>query len=348
MDIPKKQPINRVRQALDRIYDNEPPQFQDYLERYRADPTSRIFAPLAEGFRRAGRVDEAIQMCQFGLKHHPDFHSGRVALAKCYMEKGLYSDARAELEKVIQVTPDNLLAQKLLGNVSEKLKEYELAVRAYKMANVLAPEDLEITESIDRVTLLLQKSKQAMSSTVSTLSTTTNAPIENPTPPTKEPTEIPDGLLKKLNHGLAPLLPLSSSSSPAEDTNHSIDTPDAPLQTEDFISTLSVQELLGLGPHESNEELFTVQPLKSAFEDAEKRELTSETLGDLYYSQSQYDQALRIYEALYRVSRVSHLLNKMESCRARLGVDETARLRNRKVETLRTFLKRVQTFEVKV
>src|SRR5580698_2425157 len=89
---------NRVREALGRIYDNYPPYFREYLRRFREDPTSRVFAPLAEAYRRMGQVEEAIEICREGLEHHPDFHGGRVALAKCYIDKRLFAEARVELE----------------------------------------------------------------------------------------------------------------------------------------------------------------------------------------------------------------------------------------------------------
>jgi ABC-type multidrug transport system fused ATPase/permease subunit len=55
---------NRVREALGKIYDQEPPYFREYLRRFKEDPTSRVFAPLADGYRRQGRLDEAIEICR--------------------------------------------------------------------------------------------------------------------------------------------------------------------------------------------------------------------------------------------------------------------------------------------
>jgi tetratricopeptide (TPR) repeat protein len=91
---------NRVKEALGKIYDNYPPYFREYLRRFKEDPTSRVFAPLAEAYRRLGRVEEAIEIALEGLEHHPDFHGGRVTLAKCYIDKKKYSEAKAALEMI--------------------------------------------------------------------------------------------------------------------------------------------------------------------------------------------------------------------------------------------------------
>ena len=51
---------------------------------------ARIFAPLAEAYRKAGLVDEAIEVAREGLRIHPNFVGGRVALGRA-----LFDDAEA-------------------------------------------------------------------------------------------------------------------------------------------------------------------------------------------------------------------------------------------------------------
>src|SRR4051812_26198397 len=114
MTTSKNPGTNRIREALSRIYDGQTPYFREYLRRYQEDPKSRVFAPLAEAYRRSGKVDDAIQICLEGLKHHPEFAGGRVALAKCYYDKKEFGACRDELELVVEKIPENLLAQRLL------------------------------------------------------------------------------------------------------------------------------------------------------------------------------------------------------------------------------------------
>ena len=142
---------NRIRDALSRIYDGQPPYFREYLRRYKEDPKSRVFAPLAEAYRRMGKVDDAIAICLEGLEHHPEFTGGRVALAKCYLEKKRPEDAKAELEGIIDQVPENLLAQKLLGETYQALNDLESALHCYKMALLLAPADVALAQKVKKI-----------------------------------------------------------------------------------------------------------------------------------------------------------------------------------------------------
>ena len=42
-----------------------------YLRSYSQDPTSRVFAPLGETYRKLGKLDEAIEVLNEGMKTHP-------------------------------------------------------------------------------------------------------------------------------------------------------------------------------------------------------------------------------------------------------------------------------------
>src|SRR4051812_37043809 len=91
------------------------PLLYDYLKKYQEDPTSRIFAPLAEAYRKAGLLDDAIEIAQEGLRMHPNFVGGRVALARALFDKKLFDEVIEELGPLIQDVPDNLVAQRLLA-----------------------------------------------------------------------------------------------------------------------------------------------------------------------------------------------------------------------------------------
>ncbi|MFQ5600564.1 MAG: tetratricopeptide repeat protein [Candidatus Krumholzibacteriia bacterium] len=81
-------------------------------ERYRAAPRSRAFAPLADAFRRAGRVEEAIQLLQRGTSLHPDYVSAFVLLGRCYQELGRQEEAEVIFSRVVQLDADNLVAMR--------------------------------------------------------------------------------------------------------------------------------------------------------------------------------------------------------------------------------------------
>jgi tetratricopeptide (TPR) repeat protein len=119
------------------------PVIYKYLKKFQDDPNSRVFAPLAEAYRKAGLVDEAIKIAQEGVKIHPGFVGGRVALARAYFDKRLYREVVDELAGIVQDVPDNLVAQRLLAEAHLILGEIAPALSAYKMLLYFSPQDVE-------------------------------------------------------------------------------------------------------------------------------------------------------------------------------------------------------------
>lgn len=122
-----------------------------YLKKYQDDPSSRVFAPLAEAYRKAGLVEEAIEIAREGLRIHPHFVGGRVALARALFEKKLYAEVVDELSKVIQDAPDNLVAQRLLGESCLMLGRVAEALGAYKMLLFFSPQDADTAKIVQEL-----------------------------------------------------------------------------------------------------------------------------------------------------------------------------------------------------
>lgn len=85
--------------------------------RVQQDPASIVFGALAEEYRRAGRLEEAVATCEQGLRRHPSYLSARVTLGRALQELGRVDEARAEFERVIDVAPDNLAAIRALSEL---------------------------------------------------------------------------------------------------------------------------------------------------------------------------------------------------------------------------------------
>jgi tetratricopeptide (TPR) repeat protein len=127
------------------------PMIYSYLKRYQEDPTSRIFAPLAEAYRKAGLLDEALEVVRDGLRIHPTFMSGRVALARVLFDKMLYLDVVNELMPIVQDIPDNLVAQRLLAESCLVLGRLAEALSAYKMLLYFSPQDNETAQIVQEL-----------------------------------------------------------------------------------------------------------------------------------------------------------------------------------------------------
>lgn len=90
---------------------------EDLERRVSQDPASIAFGALAEEYRRAGRLEDAIAACRTGLARHPSYLSARVTLGRALQELGRQADARKEFENVLAVAPDNLAAIRALAEL---------------------------------------------------------------------------------------------------------------------------------------------------------------------------------------------------------------------------------------
>jgi len=121
------------------------------LAQYQADPKSRLFAPLADAYRKNKKIDEAIEICKKGLALHPTYASAHLVLGKCYQEKGLFSLAREEFNQVLRIDPQNLIALKLRADVCLAQGLKEEAVGSYKLVLELDPANESVRKTLDSI-----------------------------------------------------------------------------------------------------------------------------------------------------------------------------------------------------
>lgn len=115
----------------------------EFIERcqleYERNPSSRVFAPLAEAYRRLDLVEEAFEIASRGVRLHPDFAAGRIAYARVLIAKKAYIDAVDQLQRSAELSPDNILAFLLLGETLLELRRPKDALNAFKMVLFLNP-----------------------------------------------------------------------------------------------------------------------------------------------------------------------------------------------------------------
>lgn len=88
--------------------------------RLKPDSDPRVFAQLADSYRREGLLEEAIQICRDGLAAHPGYVNGRVVLGQALLERGALEEAEVEFRRVLDQAPENLLSLRLLGDICTK------------------------------------------------------------------------------------------------------------------------------------------------------------------------------------------------------------------------------------
>ncbi len=98
----------------------------DKLEaRFRDNPKGRNFAPLADAYRKAGLIDNAIDLCQNGLKLHPDYVSAYIVYARCLVDKKDDPSALGVFKNVLELDGENIIALRGLAELAERNGKYE-------------------------------------------------------------------------------------------------------------------------------------------------------------------------------------------------------------------------------
>lgn len=121
---------------------------EDLRRRVQKDPASIAFAQLAEECRRAGQVEESVEICRAGLAIHPGYLSARVTLGRALLELNLLDDALAELEHVLASAPENLAAIRGIAEIHHRRGNLSDALSHYRAALALAKNDPDLEQTV--------------------------------------------------------------------------------------------------------------------------------------------------------------------------------------------------------
>ncbi len=121
--------------------DKEISEIAKLTERISLDPKSKLFVPLAEEYNKVGDTEMAVHVLLEGLKNNPGYVTARSFLGKLLLETGDLAAAQKEFEQVVQAVPDNLMAQRKLGDVYVLLGKPDEALKHYSIALSLNPKD---------------------------------------------------------------------------------------------------------------------------------------------------------------------------------------------------------------
>lgn len=101
---------------------------QKYEEIISSDPESNTFCILAEVQYKLGKIDKATGVLIRGLSYNKNNITGRLLLGKIYYERWLIDQAKKEMEKVLELSPDNLEAAKLLSEIYQSEDKHKKAL----------------------------------------------------------------------------------------------------------------------------------------------------------------------------------------------------------------------------
>jgi protein involved in temperature-dependent protein secretion len=131
--------------------DKEPSEIAKLTERISKDPKSKLFVPLAEEYKKAGNLEMSIHVLKEGLKNNPEYVTARSILGRILVEKGDLAGAQKEFEEVTKAIPDNLVAQRKLGDLYVLQNRPADALEHYRIVLSLNPRDEEMAALVSDV-----------------------------------------------------------------------------------------------------------------------------------------------------------------------------------------------------
>jgi tetratricopeptide (TPR) repeat protein len=128
------------------------PEVARLLAQHEQSPHSRVFAALADAYRKADMVDEAIEVCRQGLIEHPHYSSAHLVLARCYQQKKMVALAREEFEAVVRLDPANQIALRAVAEIALAEGDLASARRAYQGLLDLDPLNGQVRKTFEWLT----------------------------------------------------------------------------------------------------------------------------------------------------------------------------------------------------
>ncbi len=121
---------------------------QSLMERYKRGTDSRVFAPLADAYRKNGEVDRAIEILEKGLERYPAYASAHVILGKCFYDKGATERAKGEFLRVLELDAENMVALKFMGDILLAEDRHAQAVEYYRKILAIDPTNDAIARAL--------------------------------------------------------------------------------------------------------------------------------------------------------------------------------------------------------
>lgn len=104
-----------------------------YLEgKLSKNENSILFARLADAYLQMDRIDDAIELCEKGMRKHPYYVTGHYVLGKCYIKKKLFDQAEKELKRVLLFDPKYIAAHRDYGDLMAQIGWHNTGEMSYK------------------------------------------------------------------------------------------------------------------------------------------------------------------------------------------------------------------------
>ena len=118
----------------------------DELKKKFDENPRRYFAPLANEFRKAGDIEQAIMICEEFLPQQPGHMSGHIVYGQALYEAGKVTESRTVFETALGLDPENLIALRHLGDIARGQGDHPAARNWYVRVLDADPRNEEIQE----------------------------------------------------------------------------------------------------------------------------------------------------------------------------------------------------------
>lgn len=121
--------------------------YQTLIDKYEAqiqrEPRSKVFAPLAEIYRKLGSLDKSLEILKQGIRYNPEYVLGYLGLAACYKDLGQHQLNYVMLKPLTSSNKDNIKLLKYFAESAELTNNFQEALETFKFILFLNPKDQE-------------------------------------------------------------------------------------------------------------------------------------------------------------------------------------------------------------
>jgi tetratricopeptide (TPR) repeat protein len=263
-----------------------------YFAMYKKNPKSKVFAPLAESFRKLGMLDEALKVLREGIRYHPNYALGYIVLAHCYFDQQKYDLTYNTLRPIVGQNTDNVSLQKIFAQACVHLGHLEEALDTYKYLLFLNPRDRFFAEQVKKLEddLLVGHKKLSLEQLV-----------KAPDLPQLSAPATQDDDWVQVDFNPTPSL---QQTTPAEDdpSEWSMQAPGAsvhPILRQDRIEKRDLED--DFFADEFENEHGNIEEVNATSVSSESP-IVSHTLIDLYCSQHYYDKAIELLQKILELN----------------------------------------------
>jgi tetratricopeptide (TPR) repeat protein len=156
----------------------------DELRKKFEENPRRYFAPLANEYRKAGQIDQAIAICREYLPQQPGHMSGHIVYGQALYEARQFEEAKGVFETALSLDPENLIALRHLGDIALLIGDSDAARTWYRRVLEADPRNEEIQAQL--LTLEQASPTPASAGSPEASSTARTVVLEAQQPPSAE------------------------------------------------------------------------------------------------------------------------------------------------------------------